>query len=406
MPAATSGWARLGDALGGDSELEFEKGLNLGANTENAMSMASERRTKAKALQENAALLKQAGFADADADAAANVMTAGGNLGDLFGARKTNQEVDFRSRAGDPTLPFDQRNIALQGVASAPVERYGSAGEGMIQDKFSNDAPVVSDVGKSVIGKNEASAARAGAKGRMMVFGNVPYWVTAEGEIERKLSPEEVADNFGHTEEGKGRGRNAAKADAALPAAFAKYRSTTDNANVVTKKIDDALKDVSWTSAGPLAGGSSDVPGTPAFKLAQAVLSIKANVGFQELSKMRHESPTGGALGNVTEKELEFLQGALASLNTAQNPKDLAKALTDVRDSYARYKEYAKQDYEIAQERAKYHSANDAAEPVGGAPPGAQAPGAQTSGETRMLGGKKYVKVGPGPNDWAEDDGA
>jgi hypothetical protein len=395
MPA--SGFALLGDALGGDSELEYEKGLNLGANTENAMSMASERRTKAKALQENAALLKQAGFADSDADAAANVMTAGGNLGDLFSARKTNQEVDFRSRAGDPKLPFDQRNIALQGVASSPVERYGSAGEGMIQDKFSNDAPVASAVGEATIKAKEAQANRASGANKIYMVGNVPYMVGPDGALERKLTPEEVADNFGHTEEGKGRGRNAAKADAALPAAFSKYRNTTDNANTVMSKIDDALKDVSWTSAGPLAGGSSDVPGTPAFKLAQAVLSIKANVGFQELSKMRHESPTGGALGNVTEKELEFLQGAISSLNTAQNPKDLAKALTAVRDSYARYKEYAKQDYEIAQERAKYHSANEPAEPASDAPPGGQAPG-----ETRMIGGKKYVKV---DGQWFEDDG-
>jgi hypothetical protein len=287
--------------------------------------------------------------------------------------QKGQQEHDFRARAGDPNLPFDQRQIALQGVASGPVERFGTVGENMYQDKFSNDGPVTSEFGKANIEAKKASAARSavGSQPKVYLVGGVPYMVGPDGELQRKLTPEEVANNFGITEEGKGGGRNAAKANAALPAAFAKYRNTTDNANQVISKIDDALKDISWVSAGPLAGGSSNIPGTPAFKLAQAVLSIKANVGFQELSKMRHESPTGGALGNVTEKELEFLQAAIASLNTKQDPKDIAKALGDVRDSYARYKDYAAQDYEIAQERAKFHPSGERPGPGNQPPPAA-----------------------------------
>jgi hypothetical protein len=49
---------------------------------------------------------------------------------------------------------------------------------------------------------------------------------------------------------------------------------------------------------------------------AQAMLdSVKANVGFDRLAAMRAESPTGGALGNITERELAFLQSVLGSLN-------------------------------------------------------------------------------------------
>jgi hypothetical protein len=388
MPApVASGWAKLGDALGGDSELEYEKGLNLGANTENALAQASERRNKAQAQQQLAGQLRAAGFSDADSDASAGALTAGANLGDVLSMKGKQQEYDFRTKAGDPNLPFSERNTALQGVAAAPVERFGTVGENMFQDKFSDtDTPTTSEYGKANIKAKEATASRANNGGRPKIYmvGNVPYLQGADGSLERQLTPEEVANNFGITEQGKGQGRNAAKADAALPAAFAKYRNTTDNANQVMSKIDDALKDVSWVSAGPLAGGSNNVPGTPAFKLAQAVLSIKANVGFQELSKMRHESPTGGALGNVTEKELEFLQGAIASLNTAQDPKDLAKALADVRDSYARYKDYAAQDYEIAQERAKYKPVEAPGQEPAAAQPG---PGNQSAPNAPNNGG-------------------
>ncbi|MGL4526986.1 MAG: hypothetical protein ACRCUC_08405, partial [Aestuariivirga sp.] len=324
------------------------------ANTENALSQASERRTKAKAQMELADQLKAAKIDQARADAAVGALVSGGSLKDVGDMLAQQQEFGFREDAANPDIDFATGNRRLMGVANAPVERYASAGEGMLQDKFSNEAPTTSTVGEATIKAKEAQANRASGASKIYIIGNVPYMVGPDGALERKLTPEEVADNFGVTQSGKTAGQAAGKAEGDLPKAFQKYRNTTDNANTVMSKVDQALKDTSWISSGPLAWASRNTPGTPAFALEQAVLSIKANAGFQELSKMRHESPTGGALGNVTEKELEFLQGAIASLNTAQDPADLAKALADVRDGYSRYKEYAAQDYELAQEAAKY----------------------------------------------------
>jgi hypothetical protein len=49
---------------------------------------------------------------------------------------------------------------------------------------------------------------------------------------------------------------------------------------------------------------------------AQAMLdSMKANIGFDRLAAMRAESPSGGALGAITERELAFLQSVLGSLS-------------------------------------------------------------------------------------------
>ena len=106
----------------------------------------------------------------------------------------------------------------------------------------------------------------------------------------------------------------------------------------------------------------------------RVVDGIKANVGFQQLQQMRYESPTGGALGQVAVQELNFLQSALGSLDTAQDPTQLVDNLKKVRDHYARFKEYAAQDYEIAQERAQRHLPAEAAAPAAPAAPVAPQP--------------------------------
>lgn len=48
--------------------------------------------------------------------------------------------------------------------------------------------------------------------------------------------------------------------------------------------------------------------GSPAAQVVGLLNPILANESFEALSKMRAESPTGGALGNVTERELELLK--------------------------------------------------------------------------------------------------
>lgn len=82
---------------------------------------------------------------------------------------------------------------------------------------------------------------------------------------------------------------------------------------------------------GPMTTGAAaslaDLPifgnSTPAGQLKNRITTIKANVGFDKLQNMRENSPTGGALGNVTEKEIAFLQAVFGSLETAQTEQDL-----------------------------------------------------------------------------------
>jgi len=79
---------------------------------------------------------------------------------------------------------------------------------------------------------------------------------------------------------------------------------------------------------GVLASGSAAVTAQ------KTIDTIKANIGFDRLTQMRKESPTGGALGNVTEKELAFLQSVLGSLDLNQDRKILSQNINKIKEIY------------------------------------------------------------------------
>ena len=95
-------------------------------------------------------------------------------------------------------------------------------------------------------------------------------------------------------------------------------RQTTD---VVTADINRILTQLG-TAQLPVTGavGSflSKVPGTAAADVRFLLDTVRANIAFDKLNQMRQASKTGGALGNVTERELGLLQATMGSLEQAQ----------------------------------------------------------------------------------------
>lgn len=135
MPGAT-GWKMLGDALGGDSELEYEKGLNLGANTENALSQASERRAKAKAQTESEEAFVALGLPRSQAHAMSVTQQAGGSFKDVGDILAKDQETGLRADAAGLTgLDFTTGNRRAMGFTAGPVDRYQKVGNGA-DDRF------------------------------------------------------------------------------------------------------------------------------------------------------------------------------------------------------------------------------------------------------------------------------
>ena len=88
------------------------------------------------------------------------------------------------------------------------------------------------------------------------------------------------------------------------------------------------------STVGFVGGTSKHVPGTPAFNLAQTISTIQANIGFDTLQAMRDASPTGGALGQVSEREISLLMSTVASLEVGQTEEQLRNNLNQVREHY------------------------------------------------------------------------
>jgi hypothetical protein len=113
------------------------------------------------------------------------------------------------------------------------------------------------------------------------------------------------------------------------PREIAKVSGVEGTVNNVVAEIDRARGkiDKNFATGGFLGAVTQGVPGTPAFDVKKVLTTIKANLGFAELQKMRDASPTGGALGQVAVQELEALQSTIANLDMGQSDEDLKYAL-------------------------------------------------------------------------------
>lgn len=75
---------------------------------------------------------------------------------------------------------------------------------------------------------------------------------------------------------------------------------------------------------------AAPIPMTAARELEAALAPIRASLAFERLQEMRDESKTGGALGQVSERELDLLMGAVASLDTGVSREAFLDSLAKV----------------------------------------------------------------------------
>ena len=110
-------------------------------------------------------------------------------------------------------------------------------------------------------------------------------------------------------------------------------RLADEQFELMTTSIDKAIEQADFWSAGLMAQATSGIGSTPARNLRATIDTIVANIGFEKLQEMRETSPAGGALGNVTERELQFLQSVRGSLDQIQDPAQLREVLAQVKQS-------------------------------------------------------------------------
>lgn len=75
--------------------------------------------------------------------------------------------------------------------------------------------------------------------------------------------------------------------------------------------------------------------GSNANNYNQLAATIESNIAFGALQKMREASPTGGALGAVSERELMLLQSTVASLSSAQSESQVREQLNVIERTYS-----------------------------------------------------------------------
>lgn len=78
------------------------------------------------------------------------------------------------------------------------------------------------------------------------------------------------------------------------------------------------------------------IPGTPAKDLAGLLDTIRSNTAFKTLQQMRQQSPTGGAVGNVSDADMRLLGSTIASLDPAQSNDKFESDMHDVINSYGK----------------------------------------------------------------------
>lgn len=117
----------------------------------------------------------------------------------------------------------------------------------------------------------------------------------------------------------------AKKAEEAAAGKIEKQGMKERTANLVTENIDMAMdlieknKD-NWIPATGLgAAVAGSIPQTPQYDVAGLLKTIQANIGFDKLQAMRDASPTGAALGPVSDFENQLLQATFGNLDLKQS---------------------------------------------------------------------------------------
>ena len=99
--------------------------------------------------------------------------------------------------------------------------------------------------------------------------------------------------------------------------------------------VNAEQKWVPWDNTTGLIGNfMKSVPASAANDVLANIKTIEAAVGFDRLQAMRDASPTGGALGQVSNIELDLLKSSLGNLNQSQSKEQFMMNLKQVQRVY------------------------------------------------------------------------
>lgn len=217
--------------------------------------------------------------------------------------------------------------IAAQNMSKFSLERADKEVEferGLEKEKREAERETAAEGRKTAaeIAKEEREAARKGKEG----------FTLSEGE--QKYGPDNklIAENVKDYEPGKGGSPEEIEAARA---------ANVNKAERVMSTVDEALGFLEGAKGtGAIGRQIAQVFGdTESAALKRAITTIQASLAFDELQRMREASPTGGALGAVSEREIDLLQSTIANLSTNQPTDVLDANLRKVKEHYQNWKD-------------------------------------------------------------------
>jgi hypothetical protein len=259
--------------------------------------------------------------------------------------RDTVEDRNFNAehRAGTPFMGADNRMYSVTGTTARPIQVAGAAPAAgnmeaiLAQANAAIKAGVPPEQVEAWIGQQQGVSAPEQQGVPLM---GQPKPGPAPAEFERKAAylraqgvPEAqiTALVMGEKPESPQAAakRQATEQKTRAQAAKAKAALTTTEAT-----IDDTIKEAEAVqNSGALGGVTgmggmlSSIPGTDWADTKARLTTLMARSAFGTLQEMRNNSPTGGALGSVSERELDLLQNAATALSTAQSPEALKQSL-------------------------------------------------------------------------------
>lgn len=113
-----------------------------------------------------------------------------------------------------------------------------------------------------------------------------------------------------------------------------------ERAKRTVQSVDELIAKVGpWTTGyGSLL---ANLPESQARNFAAELSTLKANIAFNELTAMREASKTGGALGQVSNIELNLLESVLGALDAGQSPANIKTQLEKIKASVERWQNEA-----------------------------------------------------------------
>jgi len=177
-----------------------------------------------------------------------------------------------------------------------------------------------------------------GSLGRDENFGKEAGTLDAQGLLKPQVEADIATAKSDATYMAEGRQK--------LPYAQRALQSAVDRNAFLDDKMASLETRANGLTTGWTGNLMSAVAGTEAFDLKADVDTLLANAGFDRLQEMRDSSPTGGALGAVSERELGLLQSAAQSLLQSQSKDQFLKNLALFKEQRTRGLENMRKAYE------------------------------------------------------------